>query len=199
MERLNRPQTEPLISWFFAICGRIFPLPLVRKEAIMPSVHSTVVSTALVALLITAGNAAAAPKPAVDDTAKLAAAAVPMKASAVEQLYSNRTWLWEKNGAGYFSENEHGRKRFVGRTQSGYGEGDWYITSGGKLCMRALWTAKNDGGSGSITCFLHREKDGVVYQRPSLGGKWYVFRHTPVRKDDGVRKLVKGDRVIDDH
>lgn len=161
----------------------------------MYSVHSNVVSTALVALLLTAGNAAAAPKPAVDDIAKLAAAATPMKADAVEQLYANRTWLWEKHGAGYFSENENGRKRFVARTHTGYGKGDWYVTSGGELCMRALWTAKNDRGTGAITCFLHRERDGVVYQRPSLGGQWYVFRNNPVRKDDGVRKLVKGDRV----
>lgn len=162
----------------------------------MSSVHSTVVSTALVALLLTAGNAAAAPKPAVDDTARLAAAATPMKADAVEHLYANRTWLWEKNGAGYFSENKHGRKHFVARTQTGYGEGDWYVTSGGELCMRALWTSKNDRGTGAINCFLHREKDGVVYQRPSLGGQWYVFRNNPVRKNDGVRKLVKGNRVI---
>jgi hypothetical protein len=162
----------------------------------MSSVHSTVVTTALLALLLAAGNAAAAPKPVVDATAKLAAAAAPMKADAVEQLYANRTWLWEKNGAGYFSENEHGRKRFVARTQAGHGEGDWYVTSGGKLCMRALWTAKNERGSGAITCFLHREKNGVIYQRPSLGGQWYVFGNNPVRKNDGVRKLVKGDRVI---
>ncbi|MBZ9711107.1 DUF995 domain-containing protein [Mesorhizobium sp. ESP7-2] len=147
-------------------------------------------------VLLTAGNAAAAPKPAVDDIAKLAAAAAPMKADAVEQLYANRTWLWEKNGAGYFSESKQGRKRFVARTQTSYGEGDWYVTSGGKLCMRALWTAKNDRASGVITCFLHREKDGIVYQRPSLGGQWYVFRNNPVGKNDGVRKLVKGDRVI---
>ncbi|RAZ92412.1 hypothetical protein DPM33_00415 [Mesorhizobium hawassense] len=162
----------------------------------MSSVHSTVVSAVLVALMLAAGNAAAAPKPAVDDIAKLAAAATPMKADAVEQLYANRTWLWEKHGAGYFSENEHGRKRFVARTQTGYGKGDWYVTSGGEVCMRALWTSKNDGGSGAITCFLHREKDGVIYQRPSLGGHWYVFGNNPVRKNDGVRKLVKGDRVM---
>jgi hypothetical protein len=42
---------------------------------------------------------------------------------------------------------------------------------------------------------LHREKDGVVYQRSSLGGEWYVFRNNPVGTNDEVRKLVKGDRV----
>ncbi|RTM09079.1 MAG: DUF995 domain-containing protein [Hyphomicrobiales bacterium] len=161
----------------------------------MSSVHSTVVSAALVVLMLASGNAAAAPKAAVDDTAKLAAAALPMKADAVERLYANRTWLWDKNGAGYFSENKHGRKRFVAQTRTSHGEGDWYVTSGGELCMRALWTAKNDRGTGAITCFLHRERDGVVYQRPSLGGQWYIFRNNPVRKGDGVRKLVKGDRV----
>lgn len=159
------------------------------------SVHSTVVTAALFALLLAAGNAGAAPKPSADDTAKFAAAAAPMKADAVERLYAGRTWLWEKNGAGFFSIDGNGRKRFEARTRTGYGKGDWYVTSGGKLCMRARWAAKNDRGGGAITCFLHRERNGVVYQRSSLGGQWYVFRNNPVGKNDEARKLVKGDRV----
>jgi hypothetical protein len=161
----------------------------------MYSFSSTTVTAALTALLLVAGNASAAPKSSADDTAKSAAAAAPMTANAVERLYAGRTWLWEKNGAGFFSVNDNGRKRFVARTHTGYGEGDWYVTSGGKLCMRARWAAKNDRGSGVITCFLHRERDGVIYQKPSLGGQWYVFRNNPVGKNDEARKLVKGDRV----
>ena len=76
------------------------------------SVHSTVVTAALFALLLAAGNAGAAPKPSADNTAKFAAAAAPMKAAAVERLYAGRTWLWEKNGAGFFSIDGNGRKRF---------------------------------------------------------------------------------------
>jgi hypothetical protein len=170
-------------------CNRL----LQRKQKM--SVHSTIVTAALFALLLAAGNAGAAPKPSADDTAKFAAAAAPMKAAAVERLYAGRTWLWEKNGAGFFSIDEKGRKHFVARTHTGYGEGDWYVTSRGKLCMRARWAAKNDRGGGAITCFLHRERKGVVYQRSSLGGPWYVFRNNPVGKNDEARKLVKGDRV----
>ncbi|MGB3388764.1 MAG: DUF995 domain-containing protein, partial [Pseudaminobacter sp.] len=111
-----------------------------------------------------------------------------------EKLYANRTWKW-KTGGGFFSAD---RKSFAAWSRKGaawsYGEGDWYATNGGKLCVRARWSNR-DGSSGAITCFLHREKNGVIYQRPSLGGEWYVFKHNPVRKDDEVRKLVKGDRV----
>jgi hypothetical protein len=169
----------------------------------MYSHRSTIVTAALSALLLATGYASAAPKQQTDEaTAALAAAASPMSADALEKLYVGRTWQWGKNGAGFFSAEVNkrglrsaGRKRFVAQTRNGYGEGDWYVTGGGKLCMRALWSAKDSRGSGAITCFLHREKDGVVYQKPSLGGQWYVFRSNPVGKNDEARKLVKGDRV----
>ncbi len=122
-----------------------------------------------------------------------------MNADALEKLFAGRTWQWGKNGAGFFSAKENTRGRFVAQTRNGkslgYGEGDWYVTGGGKLCMRARWSNKNSRSSGAITCFLHREKHGVVYQKPRFGGQWYVFRHNPVQTNDEVRKLVKGDRV----
>jgi hypothetical protein len=160
----------------------------------MYPIRSIIVSTALSALLL-AGNASAAPKAQVDDaTAKLAAAAPPMKAVALEKLYAGRTWKW-KTGGGFFSAH---RKQFTAWSREGaawsYGEGRWYAANGGKLCLQALWSSKMERG-GAVTCFLHREKDGVVYQKPSLGGSWYVFRHNPARKDDEALKLVKGDRV----
>ncbi|PKA45355.1 DUF995 domain-containing protein (plasmid) [Rhizobium sullae] len=166
----------------------------------MYPIHSIIVSTALSALLL-AGNASAASKAQVDDaTAKLAAAASPMKAVALEKLYVDRTWKW-KDGGGFFSADG---KQFTAwsrkRAAWSYAEGRWYAINGGKLCLRARWSSKMDWSSkmerdGAVTCFLHREKDGVIYQKPSLGGKWYVFRHNPVREGDESLKLVKGDRV----
>ncbi|MNF01152.1 hypothetical protein D3C80_2001030 [compost metagenome] len=51
------------------------------------------------------------------------------------------------------------------------------------------------GGGSDTTCFLHREKDGVIYQKRSLGGSWYVFRNNPPRPTDEAAKLLRGDRV----
>lgn len=152
-----------------------------------------------------AGNASAAPKPATDNTVtQLAAAASPMNGPALEKLYAGRTWKW-KTGGGFFSSKKARswilsgeQKQFSAWSGKGaattHATGYWYVTDGGKLCLRALWSSQGDS-SGAVTCFLHREKNGVVYQKPALGGKWYVFAHNPVRKDDDIRKLVKGDRV----
>lgn len=156
-------------------------------------------------VLLLAGNASAAPMPKTDDAvARLAAAASPMKADSLEKLYAGRTWKW-KTGGGFFStEKTRGwilsgqQKRFSAWSGKGaattHAEGRWNATNDGKLCMRALWSSQGDS-SGAVTCFLHREKNGVIYQKPSLGGKWYVFRHNPLQKDDEARKLLKGDRV----
>ncbi|HWK65954.1 MAG TPA: DUF995 domain-containing protein [Rhizobiaceae bacterium] len=163
----------------------------------MYSIRSSFVTAALGALLL-AGNAGAAPMKQADAAmTKLAMAASPMKAAALEKLYADRTWKW-KTGGGFFSSD---RKRFVGwagrRIGRSYGEGRWYATDGGKLCLQAIWSGL-DGSGAATKCFLHRERNGVIYQKPSLGGKWYVFRHNPIHKDDEARKLVKGDRVSKD-
>ncbi|PAQ06318.1 DUF995 domain-containing protein [Mesorhizobium temperatum] len=170
----------------------------------------SIISSAVLFVFLLAGNAYAAPKqPAGDAIEKRAAAATPMKASAVEKLYAGRTWKWQ-NGGGFYSAETTARGLFSAnrkpfaawsrkRAAWSYAEGNWHATNGGKLCMRALWTSKVAKGSlarsGAITCFLHREKHGVVYQKPFIGGKWYVFRHNPARRDDEARKLVKGNRV----
>ncbi|MDQ0995530.1 hypothetical protein QFZ34_000707 [Phyllobacterium ifriqiyense] len=160
----------------------------------MYPIRSIIVSSAFSVLLL-AGNAGAASKAETDDaTAKLATAASPMKATALEKLYAGHTWKW-KTGGGFFSDDQ---KKFAAWSRKGaawsYGEGRWYATNAGKLCLRALWSSK-EGGSGAVTCFLHREKDGVIYQKPNLGGSWYVFRHNPAQEGDEALKLVEGDRV----
>lgn len=156
-------------------------------------IRFTIMSAALSTLCL-AGASAATPSRTDDGTAKLAAAAAPMSARALEALYSGKTWKW-KDGGGYFSSDRH---RFAGWSQKGdawsYGKGRWQVNNSGKLCMPAVWYYRT-GYSNNVTCFLHREKDGVIYQKPALGGSWYVFQHNPVRRGDEVRKLVPGDRV----
>ncbi|WP_307147660.1 DUF995 domain-containing protein [Rhizobium tibeticum] len=166
----------------------------------------TIASAVMFALLLV-GNASAAPRPKAEDPiARLAVKASPMKANALEKLYAGRTWKWT-SGGGYFSAEKTkvwllpaSRNKFAAQVRNGthwsYAEGTWRATDDGKLCMRASWFS-NDyrAGTQAVTCFLHRETNGVIYQKPSIGGKWYVFRNNPVRKDDEVRKLVSGDRV----
>ncbi|MBA8838664.1 DUF995 domain-containing protein [Ochrobactrum sp. RH2CCR150] len=161
----------------------------------MFSIRFTAVSAALSVLLV-AGVAEAAPKPKTDDaTAKLAAAASPMSAQALEAIYAGKTWKW-KDGGGFFSADGH---KFTAWSQKGkawsYGEGRWYATDGGKLCMQAYWRNKASGGGGDITCFQHREKAGVIYQKRSIGGDWYVFRNNPPKPTDEAQKIVRGDLV----
>lgn len=176
---------------------------LSAKEAFMFLIRPLIASVALAVLFLTGSANAKTPDNVA--TAQRAEMAAPMSKAALEKLYAGRTWQWGSEGAGFFSAQKNargwfsvGRKRFVawtrnGRT-SGYGEGDWYATRGGKLCIRALWTARGDS-NGAITCFLHRERNGVIYQKRSFGGEWYVFRANPVQRSDEVRKLVKGDRA----
>lgn len=160
----------------------------------MSSIHCTITSVAL-SVLFLAGAANAAPASKADNaTAVRAAAASPMSAQALETLYSGRTWKWKSGGGFFAAEPRH----FAGWSQKGdvwsYGEGRWYATNAGKLCMEALWFDRS-GNGGNVSCFLHREKDGVIYQKPSLGGSWYVFSHSPVQPKDEIRKLVRGDSV----
>lgn len=156
-------------------------------------IRFTIMSAALSVLFVAGANAAPLSK-ADEVTAKLAAAAAPMSAQALEALYSGKTWKW-KTGGGYFSSE---RQRFSGWSEKGanwaYGKGRWQVNNRGKLCMPAVWYYQT-GYSNNVSCFLHREKDGVIYQKPALGGSWYVFQHNPVRAGDEVRKLVPGDRV----
>ncbi|KAB2684215.1 DUF995 domain-containing protein [Brucella tritici] len=160
----------------------------------MFSIRLRTVSAALFVLLL-AGAADAAPKPKTEDPVAIkAASASPLSAQALEALYSGRTWKW-KDGGGYFSADRH---RFIAWSQKGrvwsYAQGRWYATDSGKLCLQAYWVSKT-GSSSDTTCFLHREQDGVIYQKRSLGGSWYVFRNNPPRPTDEAAKLLRGDRI----
>lgn len=152
------------------------------------------IASAVLSVLVVTGASAAPKSEYAAKMAKAAAAATPMSVPALEALYSGKTWKW-KDGGGYFSADRH---RFTAWSEKGdawsYGKGRWTASRGGKVCLQARWHYRT-GYSNNGACFLHREKDGVIYQKPALGGEWYVFSHNPVRRDDEIRKLVPGDRV----
>lgn len=127
------------------------------------------------------------------DTAVTRAAlqAQPMPQSQIYKLYSNKTWDWGRNGAGYFAAK---RREFRAATRAGFGEGAWFIPRDGKLCFRAAWVDKAST-SKTLTCFEHRTQSGIIYQRRLPTGDWYVFKHNKTRAGDEYRKLKNGDAV----
>jgi hypothetical protein len=179
----------------------------VQTEGKMCSIRFLLSINAALAALLLAGHATAAPKVRpVDKTAQRAAAASPMKASEIERLYAGRTWKWKAGGGFFSADNSKGWfiptdwKQFAAWSREhgwSYGEGSWYAPTDGKLCLNAVWTAI-DGRARAISCFLIREQDGVIYQKSSIGGKWYVFSHNPARQDDEIQKLVNSDLVSDE-
>jgi len=155
--------------------------------------------TALMASAILAGFLAgsfgAVAAPAAPSEAQVSAqTARPLTTNEVYQLYGNHSWIW-KAGAGFFGVK---KREFAAWSREGgspsYGVGRWFITSPGKLCFRATWHAA-DGSAPAVTCFSHREKDGVIYQKREPAGEWYVFRSAPARKSDEYAKLRRGDYV----
>lgn len=120
--------------------------------------------------------------------------AKPLNNAEIYQLFSNNSWMW-KDGAGYFSVPKRQFKAWSGSGKSAtYADGIWFITEPGKLCFRANWHTVNSVVP-ATTCFSHRKKDGVIFQRREPKGEWYVFKHAPAQKSDEIRKLRSGDYV----
>ena len=123
-----------------------------------------------------------------------AESATPLTTEELFRLYSNRSWLWE-DGAGYFRAKQRSFVAATGRGKAGsYGIGHWFLTDPGKLCFRAEWHAKS-GAAPALTCFSHRRKGGVVFQKREPDGEWYAFKNAPVKASDEFRKLRPGDYV----
>ncbi|NLS17736.1 DUF995 domain-containing protein [Rhizobium sp. P40RR-XXII] len=154
------------------------------------------ISSAAISLLLLGGPAhAASPQHADWMIERSAIQATSISASDVRSLYSGRSWIW-KDGAGYFSAKQG---TFMAWSHNGaertYAKGTWYATFNGKLCMKARWQSKKYDVE-KTSCFLHREKDGAIYQKRLPDGKWYVFRHNPLRHDDEAMKLRGSNYVI---
>jgi hypothetical protein len=114
----------------------------------------------------------------------------------IYQMYQNRSWLWGREGAGYFAVP---RRQFSAWTSDkkgklGYGDGIWFIPGGGKLCFRAKWHGAG-GDSNALSCFEHRQAGRILYQRRVPDGEWYVFRSSHRNLADAFMKLKYGDYV----
>ena len=118
----------------------------------------------------------------------------PLTAVELFTLVKGRSWQWS-DGAGRFSDEG---RLFTAFTRSKYGatyaEGRYRLTDDGRLCFIATWHGA--GGEGdATTCFLHKQADGVIYQRREESGDWYAFKHTPLRESDEYAKFTKEDLV----
>ena len=118
---------------------------------------------------------------------------VPLTTDELYRLYNNRSWIW-KAGAGYFAVKQREFKAWSREESESYGVGHWFITEPGKLCFKAMWYAK-DGSAPALTCFSHRKKGNIVYQKREPSGEWYAFKTTPAKASDEYRKIVPGDYV----
>ncbi|MFE0018057.1 DUF995 domain-containing protein [Mesorhizobium sp. NPDC059054] len=121
--------------------------------------------------------------------------AEPLSNDDLYRLYSQRSWIW-KDGAGYFAVPQRRFSAWTGKGRSAsYGVGSWFIADVGRLCFRADWYAKS-GSAPALTCFSHRRKGNVIFQKREPKGDWYVFANAPVRKGDEITKLRRGDYVM---
>ncbi|MEO5759605.1 MAG: DUF995 domain-containing protein [Mesorhizobium sp.] len=127
--------------------------------------------------------------------AELAMKADVVSDEGIYQMYQNRTWLWGRDGAGYFAVK---RRQFSAWTsdkgKQGYGDGIWFIPGGGKLCFRAKWHGAG-GDSNALSCFEHRQSGRILYQRRASGGEWYVFRSGHRNLADAFFQIKSGDYV----
>nr|WP_244491152.1 DUF995 domain-containing protein [Paramesorhizobium deserti] len=123
-----------------------------------------------------------------------ASTATPLTSAELYRLYHNRSWIW-KDGAGYFSVKGRKFTAVSGNGKAGsYGVGTWFITQPGKLCFRADWHTKS-GTAPALTCFSHRKKGNVIFQKREPDGDWYVFKHARVKNGDEYAKLRSGNYV----
>lgn len=147
----------------------------------------------MVAALVGAAGAATVAASAAPSAATIKQAE-PLSNEDLYRLYSQRSWIW-KDGAGYFAVPQRRFSAWTGKGRNAsYGVGSWFITDAGRLCFKADWYAKT-GAAPALTCFSHRRKGNVIFQKREPKGDWYVFANAPVRKDDEARKLRHGDYV----
>ena len=109
----------------------------------------------------------------------------------VIDLYAGKSWFWS-DGIGYFApKGQFSAFSGAGRDRTTV-KGDWEVLDGGRLCFAGVWTGRL-GRKFARTCFLHKVKDGLVYQQRVPKGEWYVFKHNP--EQEGDQKLIAGDQT----
>lgn len=110
----------------------------------------------------------------------------------VTELYEGKSWLWS-DGAGYFgSKGRFSATAGTGKKRSTVSGGDWVASGEGRLCFSGVWKASS-GRKFDRICFLHKIRDGHIYQKRLPKGEWYVFKHAEGK--DGDQRLVPGDQT----
>lgn len=121
----------------------------------------------------------------------------PLTAAEIFMLIKDRSWQWPE-GAGRFFEKD---RRFLayrrGADGASYGEGRYRLTDDGRLCLVTAWHSAAETAE-ATTCFLHRQADGVIYQRREDGGEWYALKHTPLLDTDEYAKFTSEDLVTEE-
>jgi hypothetical protein len=118
---------------------------------------------------------------------------LPLTNEDLYKLYGNRSWIW-KDGAGYFAVKQRQFSAWSGEGKGSYGLGRWFLTEPGKLCFRAVWYAET-GNALALTCFSHRKKGNVIFQKREPDGEWYPFKTMPAKQSDEYRKFEPLDYV----
>lgn len=145
-------------------------------------------------MLVATAILVAVPATASSRVANKADAAKDLTTQELYRIYKGRSWMWSDGGA-YFRISRREFTAWVGHgRKSSIAKGIWYLPGRGKTCFRATWTAVK-WKVGKRTCFAHRTDGKNIYQRKLPDGKWYVFKHTPVRRYDEFRKLKQGNRI----
>ncbi|MBW8298651.1 MAG: DUF995 domain-containing protein [Hydrogenophaga sp.] len=123
--------------------------------------------------------------------------AEPLTAVELFMLVEDHSWKWSEGAGRFFNKD----RRFLAFTRAkdgaSFGEGRFLVTDSGRLCLVATWhgaAASNE----ARTCFLHKQADGVIYQRREPSGDWYVLKHSPVRETDEYAKFTKEDLVSEE-
>lgn len=118
----------------------------------------------------------------------------PLTAYELLLLVKDRTWQWDEGAGRFFGDD----RRFIaftnGKDGPTYGEGHFRLSDNGRLCLAVKW-GSGAGVSDAGTCFLHREVDGVIYQRREGSGDWYPFKHKPLVETDEYARFTKDDLV----
>ena len=91
----------------------------------------------------------------------------------VARMYFGKTWRWD-DGHAYFGNN--GALTAIAENNS-VGEGKWYVTGKGELCIEARWSSPNYDSVDNKRCWAHASDDSArIWQTPTSDMRaWHVF------------------------
>lgn len=120
----------------------------------------------------------------------------PLTAYELLVLFGDKTWLWDSGAVRFFIADRRAVAWVENENGPSVAEGRFRLTDKGRLCIEAKWTFVG-ASADKRTCFLHREADGKIFQKPADAGDWYLFKDPTASVADESSKLVDDDRVSD--